>query len=67
MGKPNAQAEEPSQAQKRFKVTATGKVIAGHAGKHDGMIKRTKKQIRRQYQETLLAERLIATLDQGLT
>src|SRR3981189_3052763 len=35
-----------SGAKKRFKVTATGKVMAGHAGKRHGMIKRTKKQIR---------------------
>jgi large subunit ribosomal protein L35 len=27
-------------------VTATGKVMAAHAGKRRGMIKRTKKQIR---------------------
>jgi large subunit ribosomal protein L35 len=31
---------------KIFKVTATGKVMAAHAGKRHGMIKRTKKQIR---------------------
>jgi large subunit ribosomal protein L35 len=35
-----------SGAKKRFKVTATGKVMAAHAGKRHGMIKRTKKQIR---------------------
>src|SRR3981081_2898910 len=35
-----------SGAKKRFKVTATGKVMAAHAGKRRGMIKRTKKQIR---------------------
>jgi large subunit ribosomal protein L35 len=35
-----------SGAKKRFKVTATGKVVAAHAGKRHGMIKRTKKQIR---------------------
>ncbi|CUH98849.1 50S ribosomal protein L35 [Leisingera aquaemixtae] len=35
-----------SSAKKRFKVTATGKVIAGQAGKRHGMIKRTKKFIR---------------------
>lgn len=35
-----------SSAKKRFKVTATGKVMRAHAGKRHGMIKRTKKQIR---------------------
>jgi large subunit ribosomal protein L35 len=35
-----------SSAKKRFKVTATGKVLAGHAGKRHGMIKRTNKFIR---------------------
>src|SRR6202171_2026055 len=35
-----------SGAKKRFKVTATGKVMAAHAGQRHGMIKRTKKQIR---------------------
>ena len=32
-----------SSAKKRFKVTATGKVMAGQAGKRHGMIKRHKK------------------------
>ncbi|WP_424942536.1 50S ribosomal protein L35 [Aliiroseovarius crassostreae] len=35
-----------SSAKKRFKVSATGKVIASQAGKQHGMIKRTKKFIR---------------------
>jgi large subunit ribosomal protein L35 len=35
-----------SGAKKRFKVTASGKVKSGFAGKRHGMIKRTKKQIR---------------------
>ncbi|MDA5092665.1 50S ribosomal protein L35 [Aliiroseovarius sp. KMU-50] len=35
-----------SSAKKRFKVTATGKVLASQAGKQHGMIKRTKKFIR---------------------
>ena len=35
-----------SSAKKRFKVTATGKVMASQAGKQHGMIKRTKKFIR---------------------
>jgi large subunit ribosomal protein L35 len=35
-----------ASAKKRFKVTATGKVVSAHAGKRHGMIKRTKKFIR---------------------
>ena len=35
-----------SSAKKRFKVSATGKVMSGQAGKRHGMIKRTKKFIR---------------------
>ena len=35
-----------SSAKKRFKTTATGKVLAAQAGKRHGMIKRTKKFIR---------------------
>jgi len=35
-----------SGAKKRFKMTASGKVKAGAAGKRHGMIKRTPKQIR---------------------
>jgi large subunit ribosomal protein L35 len=35
-----------SGAKKRFKVTATGKVVSAQRGKRHGMIKRTKKQIR---------------------
>ena len=35
-----------SGAKKRFKVTATGKVMHAQSGKRHGMIKRTKKQIR---------------------
>jgi large subunit ribosomal protein L35 len=35
-----------SSAQKRFKMTASGKVKAGQAGKRHGMIKRTTKFIR---------------------
>ena len=35
-----------SSAKKRFKMTATGKVLAGQAGKRHGMIKRTNKFIR---------------------
>ena len=35
-----------SGAKKRFKVTATGKVMFAHRSKRHGMIKRTKKKIR---------------------
>ena len=35
-----------SSAKKRFKVTATGRVMAAQAGKRHGMIKRTNKFIR---------------------
>ncbi|MDC0131394.1 50S ribosomal protein L35 [Alphaproteobacteria bacterium] len=35
-----------SGAKKRFKLTASGKVRAGQAGKRHGMIKRTNKQLR---------------------
>lgn len=35
-----------SSAKKRFKMTATGKVKAGQAGKRHGMIKRSTKFIR---------------------
>jgi large subunit ribosomal protein L35 len=45
-GDGNAQNEDQIERQKRFKVTATGKVLAAQAGKQHGMIKRTKKFIR---------------------
>ncbi len=35
-----------SSVKKRFKITGTGKVMAGQAGKRHGMIKRTPKFIR---------------------
>ena len=35
-----------SGAKKRFKLSSSGKVIAGQTRKRHGMIKRTKKQIR---------------------
>ena len=35
-----------SSAKKRFKITATGKVLSAAAGKRHGMIKRTTKFIR---------------------
>ena len=44
-----------SGAKKRFKLTASGKVRAGQAGKQHGMIKRTNKQIRNQRGTTVLS------------
>ena len=44
-----------SSAKKRFKFSATGKVIAPQAGKRLGMIKRTNKQIRNQRGTMILA------------
>ena len=45
-----------SGAKKRFKLTASGKVRAGQAGKQHGMIKRTNKQLRNQRGTTLLKD-----------
>ena len=45
-----------SSAKKRFKVTATGKVLAGQAGKRHGMIKRTTKFIRDARGTTILSD-----------
>jgi len=46
MGSQMPKLKTKSGAKKRFKVTASGKVKSGFAGKRHGMIKRTKKQIR---------------------
>jgi large subunit ribosomal protein L35 len=45
-----------SGAKKRFKLSASGKVIASQAGKRHGMIKRTNKQIRNQRGTMVLSE-----------
>ena len=45
-----------SSAKKRFKVTATGKVVSAQAGKRHGMIKRTKKFIRNARGTTVMSE-----------
>lgn len=45
-----------SSVKKRFKLTATGKVVRGYAGKRHGMIKRTQKQIRNHRGTTTMAE-----------
>ncbi len=44
-----------SGAKKRFKLTASGKVRAGQAGKRHGMIKRSNKQIRNQRGTAILS------------
>ena len=45
-----------SGVKKRFKLTASGKVKSGQAGKRHGMIKRTNKHIRNQRGTTILSE-----------
>jgi len=44
-----------SGAKKRFKVTASGKIKSGQAGKRHGMIKRTRKFIRNARGTTVLS------------
>ena len=66
-----------SGAKKRFKVTATGKSPRRQAPRHDQADQeadssasrhpRAVQDRRRQHREILLAERLIATRDQGPT
>jgi large subunit ribosomal protein L35 len=53
-----------SGAKKRFKVTASGRVVAGQAGKRHGMIKRTRKFIRNARGTTTLSapdEKIVKT------
>ena len=45
-----------SGAKKRFKITATGKVKAGQAGKRHGMIKRSNTFLRNARGTTVLSE-----------
>ena len=45
-----------SSAKKRFKISATGKVIMAQAGKRHGMIKRTNAQIRRLRGSTIMSD-----------
>ncbi|MGQ4274476.1 50S ribosomal protein L35 [Terrihabitans sp. B22-R8] len=45
-----------SGVKKRFRLTGTGKVIAGQANKRHGMIKRTNAQIRNQRGTTILSD-----------
>jgi large subunit ribosomal protein L35 len=44
-----------SGVKKRFRLTATGKVIATQANKRHGMIKRTNKQVRQLRGTTILS------------
>ncbi len=45
-----------ASAKKRFKISATGKVMAAQAGKQHGMIKRSNKFIRDQRGTTALSD-----------
>ena len=45
-----------SSAKKRFKVTGSGKVVGGQAGKRHGMIKRSNKFLRNARGTTVLSE-----------
>ena len=45
-----------SSANKRFKITARGKVMMPQAGKRHGMIKRTNTQIRKQRGTTIMSK-----------
>lgn len=45
-----------SSTKRRFKVTGTGKVVSGQAGKRHMMIKRTKKFIRNARGTTVMSE-----------
>ena len=45
-----------SSVKKRFKITATGKVVSAQAGKQHNMRKRSKRQLRDQRGTTVLPE-----------
>ena len=45
-----------ASAKKRFKITASGKVLAAAAGKRHGMIKRSNRQLRNQRGTTILSD-----------
>ena len=45
-----------SSAKKRFKITATGRVVAAQAGKRHGMIKRSNKFIRQARGTSVMSE-----------
>jgi large subunit ribosomal protein L35 len=44
-----------SSAKKRFKVTATGRIVTAQAGKRHGMIKRSAKFVRKARGTTILS------------
>lgn len=53
-----------SGAKKRFKITATGRIVAAQAGKRHGMIKRSNKFIRQARGTTTLSaadEKIVKT------
>ena len=45
-----------SSAKKRFKISASGKVMMAQAGKRHGMIKRTNSQIRKKRGTTIMSK-----------
>ena len=51
---PKTKMKTKSGVKKRFKLTATGKVVSTQANKRHGMIKRTNKQIRNQRGTTMM-------------
>ena len=51
---PKTKMKTKSGVKKRFKLTATGKVVSTQANKRHGMIKRTNKQIRNQRRTTMM-------------
>lgn len=51
-----------SSVKKRFKLTATGKVVMAQAGKRHGMIKRTNKFIRNARRTTIMDESIARTV-----
>ncbi len=51
-----------SSVKKRFKLTASGKVVMAQAGKRHGMIKRTNKFIRNARRTTIMDESIARTV-----
>ena len=54
--KPKKKLKTHRGAKKRFKITASGKVKAGQAGKRHGMVKRTQRFIRNARGTTTLCD-----------
>ncbi len=52
-----------SSAKKRFKISATGKVMTAQAGKRHGMIKRTNSQIRKLRGTTTMSNKMARLLN----